>query len=181
VLAAEVGDRLREVGHSDRLDSRQRSLRRGAGGADDPGQLRTPGTLGDGEDPGDRTDSPVECELTMDRVADPARRANLSGRGEDRERDRQVERRPLLTQRRRREVDRDPAARPLQLRRANTTLDPLLRLLTGPIGQAHDREPRHLPLDVRLHLDPASLEADQSMRERAREHAATLRRSFTHV
>src|SRR5581483_11718191 len=68
----------------------------------------------------------------------------------------------------------DPALRPLELRRGDSRSDTLLRLLAGAVGEADDRERRHAALQMRLDLDAARLEADESMRDGACEHVATL-------
>ena len=52
--------------------------------------------------------------------------------------------------------------------------DAFLRLLAGAVGQPDDRERRPRQLQVRLDLDPARLETDERMRDRASEHVATL-------
>ena len=63
---------------------------------------------------------------------------------------------------------------PLELGRRDAAPDPLLGLLAGAVGKADDRERRRATLEVGLDLDPARLEADERMRDRACEHAATL-------
>jgi hypothetical protein len=46
----------------------------------------------------------------------------------------------------------------------------VLGLGAGAVGQADDREARHAALEMRLHLDSARLEPDESVGDGAREH-----------
>ena len=50
----------------------------------------------------------------------------------------------------------------------------MLCLLAGAVGEPDDREAGNSALEVRFHVDAASLEPDNSVRNRAREHAVTL-------
>ncbi len=100
---------------------------------------------------------------------------NLSGRCEQRERDRQVEARALLLQLRRREIDSGLVTGPLELRRLDAAPDALLRFLTRAIHEPDERERRYATLNVRLHLDASRLEADEGERDCAREHSANVR------
>src|SRR6185437_1782634 len=93
---------------------------------------------------------------------------------EDREGDRKVEAGPFLAQRRRREVDRDACARPLELCSGDAGANASLRLLARTVGQADDREGGNPTLDVRFDLDPARIDADERVRDGACEHVATL-------
>ncbi len=95
---------------------------------------------------------------------------DLARRRQYGERDRQVEPRSFLPELCRRQVDRDPAQRPLELGRGDPAAHPLFRLLAGAVGEPDDRERGHPALEVRLHLDAASLEPDQSMRNGPCEH-----------
>jgi hypothetical protein len=65
--------------------------------------------------------------------------------------------------------------REAQLRRRDPRANPLTRLLAGAIGEADDGEARDPVPNVRLHVDPARLEADERMRDRACKHTPTLR------
>jgi hypothetical protein len=91
-----------------------------------------------------------------------------------RQRDREVEARPFLAQLGRSEIDRDPPQRPLELGRGDPASHPLLGLLAGTVGQPDDRERRQPALEVRLDLDPARVEPDQGMGDRACEHVVTI-------
>ncbi len=71
--------------------------------------------LGCGEDSGNRAQASVERELSDRRVSREPVRRELAGGRENRERDREVEARALLPQAGGREVDGDPARRPLEL------------------------------------------------------------------
>ena len=107
-FAAQVGDRLRQVPHGHGLDPGERRLGRTIGSAEQPRQPRLPRALGGSEHAADRAQPSVERQLADRRVAAERLRRNLPRRGQHRERDRQVEARPLLPQLRGREVDRDP-------------------------------------------------------------------------
>ena len=72
----------------DRLDARERRLRRRLGGADEAAEARPARALGDGERPGDRPDAPVERELADRGVLGEPLGRKLPRRREHRERDR---------------------------------------------------------------------------------------------
>jgi hypothetical protein len=110
-------------------------------------------------------------------VLGEAFRRELTRRGKNRERDRQIEARSLLPQRRRSEIDGDPPVeRPLQRRRHDPASDSMLRFLAGTVGEPDDCEPRDAWLHMRLDLHLARFETDESMSERACEHASDGRR-----
>jgi hypothetical protein len=46
--------------------------------------------------------------------------------------------------------------------------------LAGAVSEADDRERRQAPLEVCLHLHPASIEADKSMCDRPCKHVVTI-------
>jgi len=52
----------------------------------------------------------------------------------------------------------------------------MLRFLAGAVREPDDREPGYAGLQVSLDLDPARLETDERLRERASEHPATMAR-----
>ena len=61
--------------------------------------------------------------------------------------------------------------RPPEHRVDDAAVDAMLRLLTGAVGEADDRERGQIGADeVRLHLHPARLEADDGSGEGAGEH-----------
>ncbi len=127
--------------------------------------------------PGDRTHSAVERELADRGVLGQPLGRELARRREHGERDRQVEPRALLAER--------AGARLTVIRRlsghssdAETTP---LRTRCFASWQARSASPTIAKpgtarLDVRLDLDPARLEADERMGDRAREHPADGRR-----
>ena len=160
-----------------RLDARQRGLGRRLGCTDHspkPGAARA---FGDGQRSGHRSDSPIERELTYRRVLDQPLGRKLPGRGENRERDRQVEAGSLLAQRGRSEIDGDPAIEwPLERRRDDAAPDPVFGLLACPVDQPDDGEPGNARLHVRLHLDLSRLESDESVGDRPCEHPDDGRR-----
>ncbi len=131
--------------------------------------------LGNREDAADPPQAAVERELPDRGGAVERAPRQLSRRRQHRQRDRQVEARPLLAQLRGREVDGDPAGREAQLRGGDARANALPRLLAGTVGEADDGEARDAVANVRLHVDPARLEADERMRDRACKHASTLR------
>jgi hypothetical protein len=96
---------------------------------------------------------------------------------EHREGDRQVEAGALLAERCRRQVHGDPAVDgPFERGRDDPAPHPVLRLLTRAVREADDRERRLLPgAQMSLDLDAAGLEADERERDRAAQHASTLR------
>ena len=173
-LAAQVGHGLGEVPDRDRGDARERRLARGVGRTQETLGAEPPRALGDREDAADPPQPAVERELA-DRSGALERAAReLLRRREQRERDRQVETGALLAQLGGREVDRDPAGREAQLGGGDPRADPLARLLAGAVGEADDREAGDAVANVGLDVDPARLEADERMRDRACKHTSTL-------
>src|SRR5947208_14624765 len=74
----------------------------------------------------------------------------------------------------RREVDRDTTPWKIELGREDAAAHALLRLLAGTVGESDDRQRRCAALDVRFHLHPPRLQADEGKGDRAREHPSTL-------
>ena len=173
-LAAQVRDRLGEVPDRDGLDAAELGLGRGLGRAEDSIEPGQPGALGDREGAAHRPDATVERELADRGVLREPFGRHLAGGCEQREPDREVEAGALLPQARRREVDRDPPQRPLELGGGDAAADTMLRLRAGTVGEADDGEGRHAALQVRLDLDTSRLEPDKSVGDGAREHASTL-------
>src|SRR5262249_5258553 len=132
--------------------------------------------LRDRQHAADATDAAVERELPDRCVLSETPMRNLTGCGEQRERDREVEPRAFFAQLRRSEVDDDPALRPSQLGGTDRTRNTLLRLLARAISKSDDRKRRggKLP-NVRLDLYLARLETDECVRDCACEHVATVR------
>ena len=128
-LAAQVGDRVGEVPHRDRLDAGERRLGRRLARAEHALEPHAPRALGDREHAADAAQAPVERELADGRVPVELVVRQLLRRREHRERDRQVVARALLAEAGRREVDGDAAARELQLGRGDAALDALARLV----------------------------------------------------
>jgi hypothetical protein len=153
-LAPEVSNSLCEVSDRDRLDPGERDLRTRFLRADETPGAVPPCTLRCDESPRHRTKAPVERELTYGSVTLEAAEWKLTRCREHGQRDRKIETGALLLQISRREIDRDPAQRPLELGRRDPAPDALFRFLTGAIGQANDCESRHPALQMSLHLDP---------------------------
>ena len=173
-VAPEIVDRLHQVVQRYRLDPRQRCLRRAVRSAEEPRQSRLARALGRRKNAADRPEPPVQSELADRRVPHERIGRNLPRGGEHRQRNREVEARPFLAELRRRQVDRDPAQRPLELGGRDPAPHPFLGLLAGSIGKPDDCERRQSALEVRLDLDPASVEPDERMRDGSCEHVVTL-------
>ena len=136
-----------------------------------PGPARS---LGGNERTDDGAQPPVERQLTERGVTGQRPGWKLPRGGEDGQRDRQVESRPLLAQGRRSEVDRDAPFRPRELGGGDAAANSLLRLLAGAIGEADDRKRRVARLDVRLDFDPPWIEPDERMCDGPCEHVVTV-------
>jgi len=156
-LAAQVGDRLRQVMQRHRLDPGERGFRCTLGRAKQVREPRLPSSLRRGEHAADRPQPAVQRELADCRVTTERLRWHLSRGSQNGQGDGQVEPRALLAQLRGRQVDRDPPHRPFQLRRGDAAADPFLRLLAGAVGQPDDCERRHPELEMRLDLDAAGV------------------------
>ena len=81
-------------------------------------------------------------------------------RGEQAERDRQVEMRAFLGQVGRRQIDGDPLGRKRQPDRGQRRADPLAALGDRLVGQADDDEGRQPGGELHLDFDGASLEPE---------------------
>ena len=174
-LAAQIGDGLGEVAHADRLDSGQSDLGARLGGTDEMREAGAPGSFGGDERAGNGPQTAVESELADRGVPLERLGRQLVGRCEHGQSDREIEPRPLLAERRRREVDGDAAlGRPLELGGGDAAAHTLLRLLAGTVGEADDGEGRHTPLQMRFDLDPARIDADERVGDGACEHTVTL-------
>ena len=180
--AAQILDDFVEMRHRHRVDPCQRGLGRRLRRTDETRQPCTERTFGDGERAGNRADAPVQGELADGGVLGQALGRDLPRRPEHGERDRQVEPRPLLAQRGRREVDGDaPVDRPLEGGGDDATADAVLRLLAGTVGEPDDRKAGDARLEVRLDLDATRLEPDESLSHCAREHCARMPGRRSHV
>ena len=162
--------------HGNRLDSGERRLGRGTGGAEYPRQPRLECGLGEREHPAHGSQASVERELAHRRVLRERIAGDLAGRSQNRQCDRQVERRALFPQGRRSEIDRYPSQRPLELGRSDSASHAMLRFLARAVGEPDDGEPGQAVLEMRLDLDSASLETDERVRDGAREHTLHARR-----
>ena len=170
----EVGDSLGQMADRHGVNACERRFLGRLRRAEESLHAEPPSPLGDRENASDSTQPAVESKLP-DRSGSRKRSTrHLERRAENRKRDRQVETGALLPQLRRREVDGYPAVRELQLGCRDPAADALTRLLARAIGEADDGEARQPVPDVRLDVDAARLEADESVRERASEHTSTL-------
>ena len=95
----------------------------------------------------------------------------LSGRPQDRQRDRQIEARAFLPTLGRCQVDGHAAQRELEARIPDGGSDPLFGLLHRGIGEADDREMREAVRDVDLDRDERGLEAPEGAPQRFRDSA----------
>ncbi len=173
-LAAQVGHRFREVPHRDRLDAGERCFGGRVGGTQQLVDRRARRALRDREDPADPAQPPVEAELADRRMLRKPLGRDLPGRRQDCECDRQVEPGAFLPELRRREIHGNAPVRPIELGRSDAAPDPVLRFLHSAVDEPDDGEGGNAALDMHLNVDPARLEADEGMRDRAREHVATL-------
>src|SRR5436190_21004038 len=158
------------MSYSQRLDARECGFGRGTRMAEQLRQAVASRSFRHGEDAADAANAPVERQLTDRRVLGEPVVWHLTGRGEEGERDREVEARALLSKLGRREVDDHTAPGPPQLGRANRAPDALSGLLARPIGEADDRKARNSAAQVRLDLHPPRLEADEGIGHCTREH-----------
>ena len=115
----------------DGLDSGQGSLRRRFRRAKEPFEPGPPRSLGGDEPTGHGPHATVQRQLSESGVLSQALGRDLVRRREDGESDRQIEAGALFPQARRREVDREPPERPLELGARYAAPDALLRLLAG--------------------------------------------------
>ena len=176
IVPEEVADSLRQMPHADCLDACERSLLGRVDMTQDAGETRPRRTFGSCDRPGDRADPAVQPQLSDACVLLEALARDLRRRGEHRQRDREIEPRPFLSQRRRREIDRDRALRPFEQRRVDPAPNAMLRLLARTVGEPDDRERREIArAEVCLDLDTPRLEADERERDGAAEHASTVR------
>ena len=134
-LSAEVGDRLGEMAHGDRLDAAELRLARRLGCAENPLEAGAPRTFRDGERAAHRPDATVESELADGCVLGEPLDRKLARCRQHRERDREVEAGALLAQPGRGKVDRDPLQRPLELRRPDAAANAVLGLRARPVGE----------------------------------------------
>ena len=169
-LAAQIGDRFGEVADGHRLDAAELRLARGLGRAEDPLETCAPCALRDGERATDGSDPAVERELPDGGMRRELVGGHLARGRQHGERDREVEAGALLAQPGRREVDRDPFQRPLELGRPDTAANSVLRLRARTVCETDDRKAGNAAVDVRLDLDPTRLQADERVGDGAREH-----------
>jgi ADP-ribose pyrophosphatase len=173
-LAPQVRHRLGEMSKGDRLDAGERNLEPGLGRAEESREAGATGALRRRERTAHWAQPAVEGELADRGVPREPVGRDLTRGGEHCERDRQVEPRSLLAELGRGQVDGDPTVRPLELGRRDPAPNPLLRLLTGAVGEADDREGRHPELEMRFDLDPPRVESHERVGDRASEHPPTL-------
>jgi hypothetical protein len=170
------------VPNTHRLDARERDLGGGLGRADEVRQARAARAFRCDERARNRSQSSVERELAERGVPLERLQRELVGGGEHGQRDRHVEARSLLAQAGGREVHGDaPLRRPLELGGRDARADALLRLLARTVGEADDRERRQALLEVRFYFDPAGVDADERVGDRACEHVARLGGRSTRV
>jgi len=176
-LAAKVRNELGQVADWNGLYTGEGRLRCGLGGADQTAEPGTPSSLRHRKRSDHGTNSTVEGELTDGRVLGETLGRELPRRSENSKRDRQIEARSFLPQCRRSEIDGYPAVeRPFERRRHDAAPHAMLRLLARSVREPHDGESRDARLQMRLDLDLARFETDESMSDRTCKHASDGRR-----
>ncbi len=143
-VTSEVLGRLGQVPDRHGIDACEDDLRSGLGGANDAREPGRSGSLGRRKRSGNGPKPTVKRQFTDRRVTRKTAGRKLLGGSENREGDRQVESRSLLSQIRRCEIDRDaPSRRPLEFRRGDPASHSLLRLLARSVGEPDDAEGGH--------------------------------------
>src|ERR1700694_242524 len=112
----------------------------------------------DRQRPTDSAHRTVKCQLAQ--PGSIVRQATLLTRVDDRRRHRQVETTALFWELRRREVDGHSAAGEFKTAVIDGDLHPLTGFLQRSIAETHDVKPREAIGDIRLHLDPDAIEAE---------------------
>ena len=116
----------------------------------------------------DRAQRPVQGELAQ--PGGIARQATLLAGVDDGRGHRQVEATPLFGKLRRREVDRHFAAGKLEAAVVDRDLHAFAGFLKGAVAESHDVEPGEAVGNVRLHLNPDTIEAEHRPGEGPGEH-----------
>ena len=150
----QAADRRRLVGAGERQHQRARAFARRSRRAASPAPIASAPGTGRSSPPSDS--SPANSK--------PASRGgiDLPGRGQDAERDRQVEAARFLRQVGRRQADRDPlVVRELEAAGLQRRAHPLARLLDFGVGQTHQREARQAVGEMHLDRDRGRFEAAQ--------------------
>ena len=177
-LAVQEADRPAQVGRRQHAEPGHRArLRRILDGHDERADAPLPAREADGQGAPHGSDLAVERQLADDRDRADAPVADGARGGENAERDRQVERRALLPEIGRREIDRDPVRRKREARVADGRAHALAALAHGRVGEPHRREGRQARRDVHFDADERRLHTDQGRREHARQHGAIVRSS----
>ena len=160
--------------HRHGLDPGESSLCRALCRAEQLLEAAATRTLCRREHAADRTQPTVQPQLADRRMAGQPLRRDLASRSQYGQRNRKVEPRTLFAQLGRREIDGDPAHRPLQGGRPDPAAHAFLRLLAGAIGEADDRELGNAALEMSLDVDAPSFEADQGVSNRSCEHVVNV-------
>ena len=125
---------------------------------------------GDRERAADRPHAAVERELAGDRDAGEMVLQRMAGRGEERERDRQIVGGAFLAEVRRREIDGDAAGRDLEAGVAERRADAILALADARVGEPDGLRVRDAGREVDLDLHRVGVDADEGARDHGREH-----------
>jgi hypothetical protein len=133
------------------------------------------GARGEGhrERPAHRPDRALQPQLPEHRHRVQALLRDLLRGGEDAERDRQVERRAVLTNIGRCEVDGDALQREGVARIGQRRANALAALFHGALRQPHGRERRQAVRDVGLHVHEVGVDAEDGGGADAREHGSS--------
>ena len=117
-------------------------------------------------------DASVEADLAEDAPAREVGQRGLVVRGEDAERDRQVEGGPLFPDAGRSEVHRHATGRVLEAGVPERGADAVARLAHRPVGQADGGRVRQPGGDVDFDVDDQGVDAAERAGANASEHAA---------
>jgi hypothetical protein len=166
-LAAQELEGLGEGGHCDHVDALDdRRLGRVVGRHEQAAQPARPHRCRHRQRAAHGLDAAVERELAEAGVGAQRLRRQLAAGGQHAERDRQVERGPVLLHVGRRQIHRDAPRRHLVAAVLERRAHPVLALPDGALGQPDDGEARHALAEIDLDLDQQPIGPPQ----RARQH-----------
>ena len=161
-------DQRRHRKHGEAADNRRLTgIRRRQQDAREP---FAPRRRRDRQDTARGVDRPVQRELAQQHEIGDVAALDDALRGEDAERDRQVERRASFPHIGRRQVDRDPVGGELEPGIPDRALDAVAALADAGVGQADHRERRQTERHVHFDVHRAGVDAKERRGPKAREH-----------